>query len=261
MRRLEAARKRRGNRASTFRALKPAEQPGTILAAFDLDGTVMSTNVVETYLWARLPQLSLGGKAKEVADVAAHLPRYLGAERRDRATFLRTLYRRYEGMSMDQLEGFVDQQMTPFVRDRLSPEAIARIKEHREAGHTTILLTGVIRPLTRPLEDLFDVVVAAELETDAQGICTGFLLNPPMVGDARSAWLKHYANLHGVDLSKSFAYADSHVDLPMLTAVGNPVVVDPDVGLVRAARKNGWSVVDWPAPETMPRWRMPRRQR
>ncbi len=261
VRRLEAARKRRGNRASTFRALKPAEQPGTVLAAFDLDGTVMSTNVVETYLWARLPQLSLGGKAKEVADVAAHLPRYLGAERRDRATFLRTLYRRYEGMSMEQLEGFVDQQMTPFVRDRLSPEAIARIKEHREAGHTTILLTGVIRPLTRPLEDLFDVVVAAELETDAQGICTGFLLNPPMVGDARSAWLKHYANLHGVDLSKSFAYADSHVDLPMLTAVGNPVVVDPDVGLVRAARKNGWSVVDWPAPETMPRWRMPRRQR
>uniref|UniRef100_UPI003736FA6A HAD family hydrolase n=1 Tax=Luteococcus sp. TaxID=1969402 RepID=UPI003736FA6A len=63
----------------------------------------------------------------------------------------------------------------------------------------------------------------------------------------------------GIDLSKSFAYADSHVDLPMLNAVGNPVAVQPDVGLLRAARKNGWSVVDWHAERTIGRLRLPRR--
>ena len=74
----------------------------------------------------------------------------------------------------------------------------------------------MIRPLTRPFEGLFDTIVAADLATDADGICTGFLTGPPMVGESRSAWLNHYAALHQMDLSKSFAYADSHVDLPML---------------------------------------------
>lgn len=259
-RRLEALRNRRGNRASTYRDLKPAT-PGTVLAAFDLDGTVMGTNVVETYLWARLPELSPLGRVKEVAGVAASLPRWLGADRRDRASFLRTMYRRYAGMDMAELERFVDDEVAPFMADRISPEAAARIEEHRAAGHTTVLLTGVIRPLTRPVEHLFDVVVAAELDVDANGRCTGFLNAPPMVGEARSAWLRHYAALHGIDLSASFAYADSHVDLPMLNAVGNPVAVQPDVGLLRAARRNGWSVLDWPVPGDRPRWRMPHRTR
>ena len=257
VRRLEAARSRRGNRASTYRELKPAE-PGTVLAAFDLDGTVMDTNVVETYLWARLPELGPLGRAREVAGVAANLPRYLGADRRDRADFLRTMYRRYQGMSMASLEQLVDEQMTPLVQDRMSAQALQRIQEHRAAGHTTVLLTGVIRPLTRPLEDYFDVIVAAELATDEDGVITGFLTAPPMVGEARSAWLRHHAALHGIDLARSFAYADSHVDLPMLTTVGNPVVVQPDVGLLRAPRSNGWSVVDWHAEPTLPRWRLPR---
>lgn len=256
VRRLDALRKRRGARATTFKDLKPAE-PGTVLAAFDLDGTVMATNVIETYLWARLPELSPLGRAKEVAGILGRLPSYLGAERRDRSAFLRSIYRRYEGADISALEQVVDTQMAPFVLDRMSPEAIRRIREHRAAGHTTILITGVIRQLTRPLEGLFDVIVAAELATDANGRATGFLTGPPMVGESRSAWLRHYASLHQIDLSTSFAYADSHVDLPMLDAVGNPVAVSPDVGLMRAARKNGWSVVDWPASSPIPRWKMP----
>ncbi|WP_231979784.1 SDR family oxidoreductase [Tessaracoccus coleopterorum] len=73
VRRLEAARKRRQGRSTTFRDLKPAE-PGTVLAAFDLDGTVMATNVVETYLWARLPELSPLRRVGEVASLALQLP-------------------------------------------------------------------------------------------------------------------------------------------------------------------------------------------
>ena len=255
VRRLEAARKRRQGRSATFRELKPAE-PGTVLAAFDLDGTVMATNVVETYLWARLPELSPLRRVAEVARVAAQLPVYLGAERRDRGVFLRSIYRRYAGADLAALEAYVDEQLAPLILDRMSPAAIRRIREHRDAGHTTILMTGVIRPLTRPFEGLFDTIVAAELATDAEGRCTGFLSGPPMVGESRSAWLQHYAKLHDIDLGSSFAYADSHVDLPMLGAVGNPVAVSPDIGLMRAAKAKGWSSVDWPAMSPLPRWKM-----
>ena len=189
--------------------------------------------------------------------VVAQLPNYLGAERKDRGVFLRQVYRRYEGARLDELEHFVDKRLTSFVLDRTSPEAVRRIREHREAGHTTILLTGVIRPLTRPFEGLFDHIVAADLATDEDGVCTGFLTGPPMVGDSRAAWLTHYAGLHGVDLSASFAYADSHVDLPMLRSVGNPVAVSPDIGLMRAAKESGWSIIEWPSHAMQPRWKLP----
>lgn len=256
VRRLEAARKRRQARSATYKDLRPSE-PGTVLAAFDLDGTVMTTNVVETYLWLKLPELSVAERIGEVAKVAWQLPNYLGAERKDRGVFLRQIYRRYAGANLAEIEDFVSEHLSPFILDRTSPEAIRRIREHREAGHTTVLLTGVIRPLTRPFEGLFDTIVAADLATDADGICTGFLTGPPMVGESRSAWLNHYAALHQMDLSKSFAYADSHVDLPMLNSVGNPVAVNPDVGLMRAARSGGWSVIDWPSNNTQPRWKLP----
>ena len=256
VRRLEAARRRRKARSATYRDLKAAE-PGTVLAAFDLDGTVMTTNVIETYLWLRLPELSLTQRAGELMRVAAQLPNYLGAERKDRGVFLRQVYRRYEGARLDELERFVDERLTPFVLDRTSPDAVRRIREHREAGHTTILLTGVIRPLTRPFEGLFDHIVAADLATDADGVCTGFLTGPPMVGDSRAAWLTHYAGLYGIDLSASFAYADSHVDLPMLRSVGNPVAVSPDIGLMRAAKESGWSIIEWPSHALQPRWKLP----
>lgn len=256
VRRLEAARRRRKARSATYRDLKAAE-PGKVLAAFDLDGTVMTTNVIETYLWLRLPELSLTQRAGELMRVAAQLPNYLGAERKDRGVFLRQVYRRYEGARLDELERFVDERLTPFVLDRTSPDAVRRIREHREAGHTTILLTGVIRPLTRPFEGLFDHIVAADLATDADGVCTGFLTGPPMVGDSRAAWLTHYAGLYGIDLSSSFAYADSHVDLPMLRSVGNPVAVSPDIGLMRAAKESGWSIIEWPSHALQPRWKLP----
>ena len=256
VRRLEAARRRRKARSATYRDLKPAK-PGTVLAAFDLDGTVMTTNVIETYLWLKLPELSLTQRAGELMRVVAQLPNYLGAERKDRGVFLRQVYRRYEGARLDELEQFVDERLTSFVLDRTSPEAVRRIREHREAGHTTILLTGVIRPLTRPFEGLFDHIVAADLATDEDGVCTGFLTGPPMVGDSRAAWLTHYAGLHGVDLSASFAYADSHVDLPMLRSVGNPVAVSPDIGLMRAAKESGWSIIEWPSHAMQPRWKLP----
>ncbi|HJE50735.1 MAG TPA: HAD-IB family hydrolase [Tessaracoccus flavescens] len=255
VRRLEAARKRRNARSVTFRDLKPT-QPGTVLAAFDLDGTVMATNVVETYLWSRLPELPPLRRAAEVASVAAMLPLYLGAERRDRGVFLRSIYRRYAGADLAALEEYVDEKLAPLILDRMSPDAVRRIREHRDAGHTTILMTGVIRPLTRPFEGLFDHIVAAELATDEQGRCTGFLSGPPMVGESRSAWLNHYAKLHDIDLQQSFAYADSHVDLPMLNTVGHPVAVSPDIGLMRAAKSKGWSIVEWQAMSPLPRWRM-----
>jgi fatty acyl-CoA reductase len=257
VRRMDAIRRKRGNRPTTMKDLDKDTAGSVALAIFDLDGTIMSTNVIEQYLWARLPELSRTQQLAEVGQVMRHLPSYLRAEQRDRGTFLRAVYRRYRGADLAALERFVDTSLAPHILSRLSPEAVRRIREHRAAGHTTILVTGVVRPLTRPLQPLFDVIVAADLGVDEEGRCTGFLTGPPVVGESRAAWLKHYATQHGVALDRSFAYADSHSDLPMLETVGNAVAVSPDIALMRAATRNQWSVVEWKIKPITPRWALP----
>ena len=76
-------------------------------------------------------------------------------------------------------------------------------------------------------------------------MCTGFLESSPLVGESRAAWMRQWATDNGIDLAKSYGYADSHSDLPLLEAVGKPVSVRPDVALFRHARRHRWPIVDW----------------
>jgi fatty acyl-CoA reductase len=223
------------------------EAPG-IAAFFDMDGTLLSSNVIETYLWVRLRELDGGDRLAELGRIAAKVPSLIQAERRSRSDFLRGIYREYEGARLADLNEVADQHLTDHVLSRLSPDAVRRIRQHRAAGHRTVLITGAIRPLTRPLLPLFDHIEAADLAVDADGVCTGYLSSSPLVGESRGAWMKSYAAEHGIDMAASFGYADSHSDLPLLEAVGNAVAVRPDVALYRHARRSHWDIADWASP-------------
>ena len=227
-----------------------------VLAVFDLEGTVVASNVVESFLWVRLADLPPERWAAAIASLARSMPRYLAAERRDRGVFLRSFYRRYEGASVEAMQRVVDEVVAPFILRRISPAAVRRVREHRAAGHRTVLVTGAMEPFVSPLRPLFDDVVAASLVVE-DGRFTGYLERPPLVGEARAPWLRRYAARDHADLRASYAYADSHSDLPLLGAVGNPVAVNPDVALYRVARGRGWPVEEWPPAEGTPRVLMP----
>jgi HAD superfamily hydrolase (TIGR01490 family) len=233
----------------------PRELPaggGAALAAFDMDGTMLASNVVESYLWLRLREQSALGQVRTAAETAVRLPGLLIAERRDRTTFLRSAYRPYAGASLAELERIVDADVADVVLGKVSAAALRQVRRHRAVGHRTVLVTGAIRPLTRPLASLFDEIVAADLAVDAAGRATGFLAHPPVVGESRAAWLHDAAVRAGADPGDCYAYADSHSDLPLLRAVGHPVAVDPDVALSRVARKNRWPVEHWRAGAVRP---------
>ncbi len=239
----EVRRKRRQAADPSLKPVATTEQP--IGAFFDMDGTLLSSNVIETYLWLRLREQSGSQRLGELGRMTARLPSLVRAERRERSAFLRSVYREYEGARLADLEEIADQHLTQHVLSRLSPDAVRRIREHRAAGHRTVLITGAIRPLTRPLEPLFDHIEAAELAVDDRGVCTGYLASSPLVGESRAAWIRQYAAEQGLDLAASYGYADSHSDLPLLEAVGRPVAVKPDVSLFRHARRHRWTIVDW----------------
>jgi phosphoserine phosphatase len=65
------------------------------------------------------------------------------------------------------------------------------------------------------------------------------------VDEARAAWLRRHAADAGLDLSQSYAYADSYSDRPLLEAVGNPAAVNPDPSLYRHAKRRHWRIYEW----------------
>ncbi len=215
-----------------------------VLAVFDLDGTVASTDVLTTYLRARLADdpVAFVGAA---ASVLRSLPRYARLDARGRDRFLRAFYQRFEGADVAALDRLVADELGQQLLHTLSPAAIRRVREHRQLGHTTVLVTGALRSFCAPISSLFDTVAACDLATDEAGIATGHLVSPPLVGATRASWLRAYAARVGADLSASFAYADSRSDVPFLRCVGNPVAVDPDPALHRIARRERWAIAEW----------------
>jgi alcohol-forming fatty acyl-CoA reductase len=217
---------------------------GSVLAAFDLEGTLVASNLIEAYLLARLADLPRNQWLPELADLARELPRYLAAERRDRGEFVRTFLRRYAGADEAGLHRLVADRIGDALLRRSYPRALRQVRRHRAAGHRTVLITGAVDVLVQPLSTLFDEVVASRLHADG-GRYSGFLESPPLVGEARAAWLRRYAASAGVSLADSYAYGDSYSDRPLLEAVGHPVAVNPDPHLYRHARSRRWPVVEW----------------
>jgi len=224
---------------------KPLPPAGPeVLAVFDMEGTLIASNVIETYLWSRLAERPLSAWPGEFGSLARSLPRYFAAERRDRGEFLRVSLRRYAGASEAEFRRLVDDRLTDLLLRRAAPDALRQVRKHRAAGHRTVLITGTIEQLVEPIRDLFDVVIASQLQV-RDGRFTGYLEMPPLVGEARAAWLRRYAAANGCDLGASYAYGDSFSDRPLLEAVGHPVAVSPDPRLFRHARQKHWRIEHW----------------
>lgn len=234
-----------------------ADDQPPILAVFDVEGTVVNSNVPETFVWLRLADVDDPlERARRLGQTLRRVPRYLKAERRDRGEFLRMFYRHYEGVSASAVRALAEESMSSLLLQRLSPAAVRRIREHRRAGHRIIFITGSLDFIVEPLQALTDGIVSARLR-EVDGRFTGDLEGPPLVGEARASWLRDYAEEHGIDLERSYGYADSMSDLPLLEAVGNPVAVNPDVALHRLARARKWPVEEWVAEKGVSRVLLP----
>jgi HAD superfamily hydrolase (TIGR01490 family) len=231
--------------------------PGRHLAAFDLENTLIASNVVESYAWLASRRLDRDERLKLIVKTVREAPTLLALDRKDRGDFLRYFYRRYEDASVEQLDEDATELMSALILTKSFPAAIRRVRAHRALGHRTLLITGALDLVVKPLLPLFDDVVSAHLGVTPDGRYTGELIDVPPTGEARAQLMADYARAEGLELSESVAYADSSSDLPMLEAVGYPVAVNPEVRLATIARKRGWLVEQWAKSSGGPRSLLP----
>ena len=220
--------------------------PDRHIAAFDLENTLIASNVVESYSWLATRHLPVDERVRFTARMLKEAPALLALDRRDRGDFLRHFYRRYEGAPVERINADAWELFTQLIITKSFPGGMRRVREHRALGHRTILITGALSFVVEPLRPLFDEIVCATLSTSADGSTyTGELIEGPPTGEARALSMMAYADAEGLSLEESVAYADSASDLPMLEVVGHPVAVNPEPKLAAIARKRGWHVEQW----------------
>jgi putative phosphoserine phosphatase/1-acylglycerol-3-phosphate O-acyltransferase len=128
----------------------------------------------------------------------------------------------------------------------VQPFARRLFDEHRAAGRPVVLATTTPYDLVKPLADRLglDDVVATRYGVNADGTYDGSLQGPFVWAAGKLAAVTTWAAAHDVDLKESYAYSDSFYDAPLLSAVGTPIVVNPDPRMVALAILRRWPILN-----------------
>jgi HAD superfamily hydrolase (TIGR01490 family) len=148
------------------------------------------------------------------------------------------------GASARELERLGPQVLAE-VLPRIYPQMLDEVYEHRDEGRATFIVSAAGNDLVELVARVLGMEggVGTRYEVDADGNFTGELDGPFMYGEGKLDGIRRFAESHDIDLGESWAYSDSHSDLPMLRAVGNAVAVNPDTELAVVAREEGWRVM------------------
>jgi HAD superfamily hydrolase (TIGR01490 family) len=219
------------------------------LAIFDIDGTLIRGSTERRfwrYLFARRRQ----GPRQILAGawfLVRFLPRYgFHLAKKNKAYLVGLSTADVAVLAAD----FVAREVVP----RLCEPAVQRLQLHLRRGDTVALLSGTLAPIARALAQHLGVQhVCATVCAERDG---RYLAQPPVVhpfGAQKVGLATQLAAQLGTDLRLATAYADSVHDLDLLEAVGSPVAVRPDPGLLRVARANAWQVIAADARGAAPR--------
>jgi HAD superfamily hydrolase (TIGR01490 family) len=211
------------------------------IAFFDFDGTLI---VRDSGVICAVPSIRRGLLGPRIGGrlIATYLLSKTGL--RTRADAQRVGFECYRGRSIDELRAIMqalhDQHLRRFVSDPVRD----RVAKHRAAGDRIVVLTASAFFFAEPL--------CAELEIDelvgtqvvfADGLCTGRVDGAILDGQAKLAAAMKCALAHGVSLDRCAFYTDHVADLPLLEAVGTPVVVGESRALARVAHTRGWETL------------------
>lgn len=238
-------------------ARKQATTPDTprVAAFFDLDKTIIATSSAFAFgrefmhngliTTSEALQMSL---AKATYMIAGQSSEQMDSTRDQLAALV-------AGWSVEQVRTIASETMHNVVTPAIYAEARELIAFHRNAGHDVIIISASASHLVDLIaEELgIDQVVATELEVE-DGRFTGEILFY-CKGDAKAQAITDLAAENNYDLSVSYAYSDSATDIPMLQAVGNPIAVNPDRTMKKAALENGWEIRTFRDP--VPLFQMP----
>jgi HAD superfamily hydrolase (TIGR01490 family) len=214
-------------------------------AFYDLDGTLVRTNLVHAFAFNARNQQGVLKSVVKTAATLVSVPMFMAADFYNRRLFNDLFFVRYRGESQDRLRFLAQDLFDTVLRPSIFPGAYELIDKSRQLGLRQVLVTGAlditVEPLARHLK--IDDYVTNRLEF-VDGYATGRLLPPVMAAATKASWIRIYAERERLNLSDCFSYSDSMSDLPMLSVVGHPTAVNPDIRLRNTALQHDWPILD-----------------
>ncbi len=147
------------------------------------------------------------------------------------------------GWDLGDLDYYVHEAFAKKMLHRIQYGFYPLLKDHAEAGHKIILVSEVIHPLSKQFKNF--VKATTSLDTKLQTTHHCYTGETPCLcyKQKKADLVKSFADHAQIDLAKSFAYADSHSDIPFLSEVKYPCAVNPDQELLTFAIKNDWDIM------------------
>jgi len=169
--------------------------------------------------------------------------RYFGADEARMKKMRETSLRLAKGWDQAKVMALVRETLTEVIEPIVYEEALDLIDSHRAAGHRVYIVSASPAEIVTPLAQYLgvDSTISTRAQIDSEGRYTGGV-EFYAYGPYKAVAILELAASEGIDLTESFAYSDSITDLPMLEAVGHPVVVNPDRDLRRVAVERGWEI-------------------
>jgi HAD superfamily hydrolase (TIGR01490 family) len=139
--------------------------------------------------------------------------------------------------------------MAEVIQPAITPQALALLQQHRDAGDTLVLITATNEFVTRPIAQAlgFEHLLAVELQKGADGWYNGQIQGVPSFREGKVTRLAGWLAERGSSLKhieRSVFYSDSINDLPLLEQVQTPVATNPDNKLLAIARERDWQVLE-----------------
>jgi putative phosphoserine phosphatase/1-acylglycerol-3-phosphate O-acyltransferase len=211
-------------------------------AFFDLDGTLVAgfTGVVMTQDRFRRRQMSMG---EFIGMVQAGLNHRLG--RSEFEDLIGKGARMLRGNSLADVDELAERLFVQKIVSRIYPEMRELVRAHMARGHTVVLSSSALTVQVEPVARFLGIenVLSNKFEIDDQGRLTGEVMRPIIWGPGKARAVQAFSAKNGVDLSKSYFYADGDEDVALMYLVGNPRPTNPAGKLAAVAAKRGWPVL------------------
>ncbi len=218
-------------------------------AFFRAEGILTSQGVVAAAAYMAGNRAGFRERAFRLGQVALAAPIFAVLGQNDRTLGNRVAHLALRDMTEDRIAVLAEEYVEDTLRPKVLESGVDLMKRAHREGRRVVVLSEGIGHIMRPLVEgmrVVDDLICNELEI-RDGRATGKLTDPIIGGYEGGRWIEEYAREHDVDLEGSVAYASHGPDLLLLTAVGSPCVVNPDLTLRKAAREADWPVIDFRA--------------
>src|SRR5262249_53028904 len=150
------------------------------------------------------------------------------------------------GHPVAELTALGEEIYDELMADRIWAGTRALAQMHLDAGQRVWLVTATPVELAMIIARRLGLTGAlGTVSESVDGVYTGKLVGEMLHGPAKARAVRALAATEGLDLRRCTAYSDSVNDVPMLSAVGTAVAVNPDSQLRDVAKERGWQVRDF----------------